>query len=248
MKYKFGLLIFALTLVPALFGQARVVSATGIVSLTRAGRSMGALQVQAAVEPGDEIATGENSEALVQAPDGSTVRIYPDSRVVIQEYTANLRDWLHLFLGSVKVHIQRISGRPNPRGMTTPTAIIAVRGTTFDVFVDDMDATLVQVDEGLVSVVSRAAPGQEVLVRPGQRTWVRQGAAPTEAASAKGVGQGRGQGQGQAQANEKAKQTLVKALKAGSKPGRGVDAPPGRGLGVPGRAPGKKPSQARPVQ
>lgn len=219
--------MIAMTLVPALFGQARVVSATGVVSLKRAGRDLGVLQVQAAVQPGDEIATGENSEALVQSPDGSTVRIYPDSRVVIQEQAASLREWLHLFLGSVKVHVQRVSGRPNPRGMTTPTAIIAVRGTTFDVFVDDMDATMVQVDEGLVSVVSRAVPGQEVLLRPGQRTWVRQGAAPMVAAEGRAFGQAQGQGQ----AKGKAKQTLAKALKAGPKPGRSMNVPPGRALG-----------------
>lgn len=226
MQRRIAFLLLAAALAPAAaWAQARLVSVTGTVSLRRAGRDLGPQKVQATVRPGDEIATGENSEALVQAPDGSTVRVYPDSRVVLQERTPNLSDWLHLFLGSVKVHVQRLSGRPNPQSMTTPTAVIAVRGTTFDVFVDEMDATMVHVDEGLVSVASREMPNADVLVHPGQRTWVRRGMAPTPVAAA-----GRSAGNVRA-GNKAAEKSMDKGFRGNSKPGRGPDAIPGRALG-----------------
>ena len=131
-------------------------------------------------------------------------------------------DWLHLFLGSVKVHVQRLSGRPNPQSMTTPTAVIAVRGTTFDVFVDEMDATLVQVDEGLVSVASRELPGRDVLLRPGQRAWVRRGMEPAPMAA--------GRAPGSLKAEHQAAETAMDK-RSNAKPGRGPDVTPGRALG-----------------
>jgi len=158
--------------------QARVISLSGTLSVTRLRQPAQALKVNDTVTPGDELMTGENSEAVIRAADGSTVRIYPDSRVVYSEQSPDISEFLHLFFGSIKVHIERLSGRPNPQKLTTPTAVIAVRGTTFSVLVDDTDATLVAVDEGLVAVASISAPGDEVLLGPGQRTWVRRGQRP----------------------------------------------------------------------
>ncbi|MCW5983537.1 MAG: FecR domain-containing protein [Bryobacteraceae bacterium] len=158
--------------------QARVVSLTGTLSVMRSRQPPHVLKVNDAVAQGDELVTGENSAALIRAADGSTVRIYPDSRVVYSEQSPDISEFLHLFFGSIKVHIERLSGRPNPQKLTTPTAVIAVRGTTFSVFVDDTDATLVAVDEGLVAVANVSAPTDEVLLGPGQRTWVRPGQRP----------------------------------------------------------------------
>jgi hypothetical protein len=121
-----------------------------------------------AVQAGDELTTGENSQAIIRTVDGSAVVVYPDSRVIFNERSADVRELLHLFLGSIKVHIEKISGRPNPHKLTTPTAVIAVRGTTFSVFVDETDATLVAVDEGEVGVTNAQIPGQEVILRAGQ--------------------------------------------------------------------------------
>ncbi|MBA3975702.1 MAG: hypothetical protein C0504_15970, partial [Candidatus Solibacter sp.] len=77
-------------------------------------------------------------------------------------------------------------GRPNPHKLTTPTAVIAVRGTTFSVFVDETDATLVAVDEGLVGVANVQSPDQEVLLKAGQRSWVRPGQPPQQAQAFRG--------------------------------------------------------------
>jgi ferric-dicitrate binding protein FerR (iron transport regulator) len=169
-----------------LAGQGRVVSVTGNLSVRRASLASRALAVDETVGIGDELVTDAQSEAVIQSPDGSTVHIYPDSRVIYNEHAAGIGDFLHLFFGSIKIHVEKLSGRPNPHSMTTPTAVIAVRGTTFSVFVDDTDATLVAVDEGMVSVANRRSAADEVLLRPGQRTWVRADQRPLRAQAFKG--------------------------------------------------------------
>lgn len=171
---------------PLSAGQGRVASISGSLSLKRAPIGSRALALNELVSVGDELVTDAQSEAVIQASDGSTVHIYPDSRVIFSEQSVGIGEFLHLVFGSIKVHIEKLSGRPNPHSMTTPTAVIAVRGTTFSVFVDDTDATLVAVDEGLVAVANRRAPSQEMLLRPGQRTWVRGNQPPLRAQAFRG--------------------------------------------------------------
>jgi hypothetical protein len=167
-------------------GAARVVSLTGSLTVKGFRQGIRALRVNDTVQPGDELATGENSQAMIRARDGSTIIVYPDSRVIFNERSADFRELLHLFLGSIKVHIEKISGRPNPHQLSTPTAVIAVRGTTFSVFVDDTEATLVAVDEGEVAVGNIQLPGREMILRAGQRTWVRRGQPPQQAQAFRG--------------------------------------------------------------
>ena len=167
-------------------GQGRVISVTGNLSVRRASLASRALALNETVGIGDELVTDAQSEAVIQFNDGSTVHIFPDSRVIYNQQAAGISDFLHLFFGSIKVHIEKLSGRPNPHSMTTPTAVIAVRGTTFSVFVDDTDATLVAVDEGMVAVANRRLTADEVLLRPGQRTWVRADQRPLRAQAFRG--------------------------------------------------------------
>ncbi len=161
--------------------SAKVVSLKGSLALKRARAEAVQIQLNDAVRPGDELITDQYSEAVIKAADGSTVSIFPSSRVIFNEQSGDIREFLHLFLGSVKIHVEKLSGRPNPQKVTTPTAVIAVRGTTFSVFVDDTDATLVAVDEGMVAVANIQSPNNEVLLQPGQRTWVRTGQPPLAA-------------------------------------------------------------------
>lgn len=161
-------------------GVAKIVALTGGLSVRRSGLPARTLALHDTVAIGDELVTDANSEATIQGSDGSTVHIYPDSRVVYSGQPG-FADFLHLFFGSIKVHIEKLGGRPNPHQMSTPTAVIAVRGTTFSVFVDDTDSTLVAVDEGLVAVSNRMRPSDELLIHPGQRTWVRGNQPPLRA-------------------------------------------------------------------
>jgi ferric-dicitrate binding protein FerR (iron transport regulator) len=166
--------------------QGRVVNLKGSLSVRRAGLPARAVALNETVAIGDELVTDARSEATIRTSDGSTVHIYPDSRVILNQQSMGISDFLHLFFGCIKVHVEKLGGRPNPHSMTTPTAVIAVRGTTFSVFVDDTDATLVAVDEGVVAVANRNNPSNELVLRPGQRTWVRGNQPPLRAQAFRG--------------------------------------------------------------
>ena len=90
---------------------------------------------------------------MFRVSDGSTFEVFPNSRLVFRSNASSYKDLLDLFLGRVKVHIQKLGGMDNPNRVNTPTAVISVRGTIFDVVIEDADdTTLVVVDEGWVEV------------------------------------------------------------------------------------------------
>lgn len=159
--------------------KGEMASVKGTVDLVRGQASPVPLHKNDPVLAGDEILTDRKSSATVRMPDGSTVRIYPNSRVVLLTETGSWRDFLHVFLGNVRVQIERLSGRPNPKTMTTPTAVISVRGTIFSVAVDRSGDTQVGVAKGLVSVANQLHSGDEVMVKPGQMVWVRGNMRPS---------------------------------------------------------------------
>jgi hypothetical protein len=148
-------------------GAAKVISMTGQVSVLQDTYPW-------ALHPGDvvklkqQIITGPDGFAVLQVSDGSTFEVYPDSRVVFRNNPADWKDLLDLYIGRIKVHIQKLGGAPNHNRVHSPTALISVRGTIFDVVVDADESTLISVDEGLVAVRHLLQPGPEKLVSPGE--------------------------------------------------------------------------------
>ena len=79
--------------------------------------------------------------------------------MVFRKNPPNWKDFVDVLVGRVRVHIQHYGTVPNPNRVLTPTAVISVRGTTFDVSVDDDDeTTLVEVEEGVVDVQHALLP------------------------------------------------------------------------------------------
>src|ERR1035437_2004553 len=120
------------------------------------------------------IKTGPDGYAKFQVSDGSTFEVFPNSEVTFRK-TYGIGDLLNVWMGKVKVYIQHLNGLPNPNNVTTPTALISVRGTVFDVDVLDLEGTtFVTLDEGLVDVrhlqvasrVVRLNPGESIQVLP----------------------------------------------------------------------------------
>ena len=160
--------------------QGQMEKVKGKVSLVRGQASPALLHNDEVVQSGDEILTDKKSSATLRLPDGSTVQIFPNSHIVLRPGSGTFKEFLNLLLGNVRVQIEKLSGRPNPKSMTTPTAIIAVRGTIFHVAVDQNGDTQVGVEKGLVSVANVAHPEDEVMVKPGHMVWVRRGQRPTQ--------------------------------------------------------------------
>src|SRR5579885_2814071 len=137
---------------------ARVIELTGQVSVLK-DTTPWALNVGDQVQVKQLIITGPDGQAKFQVSDGSTFDVYPNSRVVFRKNVPNWRDLLDVLVGRVKVHIEHLYGLPNPNRVLTPTAVISVRGTTFDVSVsDDDETTLVEVEEGQVEVQHALLP------------------------------------------------------------------------------------------
>jgi len=138
---------------------AKVISLNGQVSVLRDSEPW-ALSVGDLIQVRQVIVTGSDGFAQFQVSDGSTFEVYPNSNVVFRKNPPNLRDLLDVLVGRVKVHIQKWGGQPNPNRVITPTAVISVRGTTFDVSVDDdNEATMISVEEGVVDVRHALKPG-----------------------------------------------------------------------------------------
>jgi len=151
---------------------AKVIALGGQVSVMRDSVPW-ALEVGDQVQPRQLIVTGPDGFATFQLSDGSTFDVYPNSRATFRDNPGEWRDLLRIWLGRVKVKIQKLNGQPNHNRVDTPTAVISVRGTVFDVAVEDEDdTTLVVVDEGQVAVQHKLLPrGEPKLLNAGE--WIR---------------------------------------------------------------------------
>jgi len=133
-------------------GAAQLVKFDGQISYLR-GSTPWALNVGDYVQPGQVIVTGANGTGMFKVGDGSTFEVFPNSKVVFRANSFNWDDMLELWLGKVKVQIEHLGGVPNHNKVRTPTAVISVRGTTFDVEYDaQKESTLVFDEEGSVEV------------------------------------------------------------------------------------------------
>ncbi len=216
---------------------ARAVELAGRVSVVRNGELWAVLGT-APVQPGETIVTGPDGHAIFQLADGSKFEVFPDSKVVFRDNRGNWRDLLDIYLGKVKIEIQKLGGRPNPYRVNSPTALIAVRGTVFEVSVAGDETTTVAVEEGLVSVSHKLHPS-EVQVGPGETITVR----PAEPLVPPGIGKARLAARIISTALDHALETIrTGGPGGGSRPpaAGGTPAPGGGTGGDMGQAPGPK--------
>jgi hypothetical protein len=145
---------------------AKALVINGDVSVLRDGGPW-ALFEGNTVRPQQIVKTGSDGYVRFQVSDGSTFEVFPNSQVIFRANPPSWKDLLDVVIGRVKVYVQHLNGVPNPNNVSSPTAVISVRGTVFEVSVEDQDGTtFVSVDEGLVSVRSKAPAGGEVLLQP----------------------------------------------------------------------------------
>ena len=131
------------------------------------------------IQVGDEVRTGSGGSVILTAPDSSYMVVSENSKLVVDDFwSGSLRSMVNLMLGQVRFYISRLGGRPNPYSVRTPTALIAVRGTIFDVEVDAAEVVEVRCLEGQVNVQNILLSDREVLLNPGFHTLVRPGEIP----------------------------------------------------------------------
>src|SRR5262245_7253942 len=154
--------------------RARITYVTGVVTIQRNTGGNAVLKRGDFLQLSDIIETGRGSVVIAMG-DGSQVTVFPNSRVLIKDFSSAVpwRDLLEVVVGRVRAQISRPGNRPNPYRVYSPIASIAVRGTDFLVSVESNSETRVLVYEGLVEVSSLLNPQKSVLVRPGRNIIVR---------------------------------------------------------------------------
>ena len=163
---------------PAPFAGAIVSEWKGEVHVQLPGTSM-SRPTRGQVLPADTVLdTGEGRLVLVLRTDESEIIVQPHTRLVVKEPAPGNWDALEILLGRVHAYIRKRTGGAPPFQMGTPSAVIAVRGTRFDVEVNGRGVSEVDVFDGLVEVASSTIPGSSVLVSPGFSTRVGMGTSP----------------------------------------------------------------------
>ena len=151
-------------------GAARLIAMSGQVSVMR-GNAAWALNMGDLIQPQQVVITGPDGNATFRVADGSTMQLFPNSQAIFRKTAGDWRDLIDMILGRVRVEIEKLGGQPNPNKVVTPTAVISVRGTIFDVEVEDSEGTtLVLVEEGLVDVQHQLKPGKAKRLSPGE--WI----------------------------------------------------------------------------
>ena len=130
-----------------------------------------AFKVDDRLSAGDTIITGKNGRLILGLTDGSQAVIAPKTTVVIKDLSQSPRTLFEVIKGKTRIQIEKLGGQPNPYRVNTPTAVIAVRGTIFDVLVEDNE-TEVFLHEGEVAVTNLNLPNQPVFLTAGQTTRV----------------------------------------------------------------------------
>lgn len=117
---------------------------------------------------------------LLQLQDGSQVLVKPHCHVVLKAPDQPKGLSLELLIGKVVNKITKRLGNAPSFRMGTPTAVITVRGTRFEVEVNKKLRTSVVVYDGLVEVQGFAPGAAPVFVRPGFITNVDRDRSPSQ--------------------------------------------------------------------
>lgn len=158
-----------------LSSPATVTDFKGEVRIQVPGSSLVAPRKGLLLPPESVIETGKGS-AVLTLQDGSQALVRAHTRLTVRE-PANGNSFLDQWLGKILLKVQkRFGGSPSFR-MGTPSAVISVRGTQFEVAVSGQHKTTVSVFEGQVEVRGLLG-GAPVLLGPGFGTSVMENEAP----------------------------------------------------------------------
>src|SRR5258707_377606 len=131
--------------------------------------------------PGTVLDTG-SGRLLLRLSDGSEVMVRAHTRLQVQQPSLTDPSYFQLLLGRIRALVNKRTGGAVPFELGTPSAVIAVRGTQFEVEGNSRNVTEVDVVDGLVEVYGRNAAGGSVLLEPGFSTRVGLDSGPEQPA------------------------------------------------------------------
>lgn len=124
--------------VPAFAADAagEVVYAHGLTSIQRAGEPARFVTKGDAINEGDVISTGSKGFAVIGLRDGTKMTLRPETSFAVEKFSHGGKEeagFFRLLKGGVRA-VTGLIGKRNPQGMrvSTTTATIGIRGTSFD--------------------------------------------------------------------------------------------------------------------
>lgn len=130
--------------------------------------------------PAGTILDTGSGRLLLRLTDGSEVLVRSHTRLQLQQPSLSDPTYLQLLLGRIRALVNKRTGGAAPFELGTPSAVIAVRGTEFDVEVNRRSVTEVDVMDGLVEVSGRSPGAGSVLLEPGFSTRVGLDSGPEQ--------------------------------------------------------------------
>ncbi len=151
---------------PVSAGWAKVIELKGEVQVQLPSQSIVPASREMILPAGTSIQTKKGS-ALLSLQDGSEVLVKGNSSVLLKSPYESEHRYFEVLMGKIRAAVKkRLQGAPSFR-LGTPTAVITVRGTQFEVAVGKNFTTEVTVYEGLVEVSGMNYQGPPLLLGPG---------------------------------------------------------------------------------
>jgi len=117
--------------------------------------------------PPETAVTTDDGRLLLKLSDGSDILVRPHTKLVLKQPETSGWKYFQMTVGRIRTSIQkRLGGTPSFQ-IGTPSAVISVRGTQFEVEVDRRGFTEVDVDEGVVELESVTGQGESVMISAG---------------------------------------------------------------------------------
>jgi uncharacterized membrane protein YgcG len=148
------------------YAGATISDFKGKVSIQLPARAFAA-PVRGEVLPPDTTVSTDDGRLLLKLSDGSDVLVRAHTRLLLKQPDASGWKYFQILVGRVRTQIQKRLGGSPAFQIGTPSAVISVRGTKFDVEVDRRGFTEVDVDEGVVELEAVTGRGESVMITAG---------------------------------------------------------------------------------
>ena len=148
------------------YAGATISDFKGKVSIQLPAQAIAA-PVRGEVLPPDTTVNTDEGRLLLKLSDGSDVLVRPHTKLLLKQPEASGWKYFQLMLGRIRTQIQKRTGGSPDFQIGTPSAVISVRGTKFDVEVDRRGFTEVDVDEGVVELEAVTGRGTSVMISAG---------------------------------------------------------------------------------
>jgi hypothetical protein len=119
------------------------------------------------VLPPETTVSTDDGRLLLKLGDGSDILVRPHTKLVLKQPETSGWKYFQMMIGRIRTSIQKRLGGTPAFQIGTPSAVISVRGTKFEVEVDRRGFTEVDVDEGVVELESLNGLGESVMITAG---------------------------------------------------------------------------------